>query len=140
MFIPNSKGEQLLQWVAFLARETFKVSVVTFLLLYVLEDIKPSFVENFLSMYYFLWATILSGVVAVILQNNNFFTAEESPLQSKRRFHILNLICACVGAGLLYARIQDQGVMAIIIAMISGAVIYLITYYLYSYEQGEESA
>ncbi|MBI5038106.1 MAG: hypothetical protein HZC01_05390 [Candidatus Kerfeldbacteria bacterium] len=141
MFIPNTKGERVLQWAVFIAREVFKVMLVTFLMLYVLEDIQPGFVGNFLEFNYFLWGTIGCGFLVIILQNNYTFIAlDEAAAARKKSGHLWNGAWALAGAGLVYTRIHDHGIVAVIISLVAGFIIYQLTLYLYSYDDTEEAA
>ncbi|MBI5467358.1 MAG: hypothetical protein HY975_04075 [Candidatus Kerfeldbacteria bacterium] len=42
----------------------FQVALATYLLLLLLENIRPGFVSFFLSLNFFLWVTIITGILA----------------------------------------------------------------------------
>ncbi len=100
-------------------REIFKVSFVTYFLLYLIDDMWPRIVSDYYNLNTILVIIFFSGLIVVIF-----------PLKQRSQdFSVLKpkniILIACLGIGialLVYYRIRDIGTLAVIISIVIGLV------------------
>lgn len=108
-----------------IAREVFQVSLVTYLILLILESIKSGFVGNFVNINYLLPVILISGIAMTVLADS-----EQVSEQPKRigEFDIYYIVAMSVGAGMLvYYKTSELGTISVVISVICSIVIILLS-------------
>src|SRR5690348_15382582 len=135
--------------IAIVTKELFQVSLITYLVLLIVETIKVNFVSFFFNLNILLGLVLVSGIVMVLaeveFENWRVFrkmtmnvdwdflfsslpTLDRKETLRKLTSHELNytFVVSLLGAGVVYYKIQNLGTIAFFIALTIFIVIFLI--------------
>jgi hypothetical protein len=122
-FFKDHKTEYLL------LEEIFKVSVVYYFVFYLLEQIFPGIISNFLNLNYILALVILTGFILVLgrgeEQEKSFFSEK---LTLKDWFFLISL--SLLGSLIIFFKIREIGFYAYLISLISFFILILVPYFI----------
>lgn len=136
----------LLSKFGIIVSELFQVSLVTYLILLLIETIDPGFVSNVFNLNYLLILVLVSGVLKVLpLSEKKYFDQWDlidlglekwiNKLKpkglSENDFYFI-LLVGFGGGILVYYKTQDLGQISIIISVITTIIIFLMSYLIFS--------
>ena len=105
-------------------RATFQVLLVVFLLTLLVRELYPG-VTGWVNINYFLILVIIFGIAAV-LTNDEDQDAREPAIITKRDYLFIGA-ASIAGTVIVWYKIQDIGKLAYLIAILSGALIFLLS-------------
>ena len=128
-----------------LVSEIFKISLLSYLLFYLIEDFFPGFVSSFFSMNILLGIVVGSGVLTVISQKPDSAKAstDEGRIEENKiraRDIVFIVILSIIAGGLIYLKTKDLGKLGLAISTISGIIILLMSILLLTEEEPVDSA
>ena len=120
-----------------LVSEIFKISLLSYLVFYLIEDFFPGFVTNFFSMNILLGIVAGSGVFTVISQKEESKEGEGKEAKNKIRARdiVFIVILSIIAGGLIYIKTKDLGKLGLAISIISGIIILLMSILLLTEEE-----
>ena len=118
------------------ARATFQVLLVVFLLTLLVRELYPG-VTGWVNMNYFIILVIIFGTVAV-LTNGKDQEVREPTIITKRDYYFIGA-ASIAGMAIVWYRIQDIGKLAYLIAILSGALIFLLSILVLGDDEEEQS-
>ena len=120
-----------------LIAEIFKISLLSYLVFYLIEDFFPGFVSGFFSMNILLGIVVGSGVFTVISQKEESKEGEGKEVKNKIRARdiVFIVILSIIAGGLIYLKTKDLGKLGLAISIISGIIILLMSILLLTEEQ-----
>jgi hypothetical protein len=105
-------------------RATFQVLLVVFLLTLLVRELYPG-VTGWVNTNYFLILVIIFGI-ATVLTNDEDQDAREPTIITKRDYLFIGA-ASIAGTVIVWYKIQDIGKLAYLIAILSGALIFLLS-------------
>ena len=125
-----------------LVSEIFKISLLSYLLFYLIEDFFPGFVSSFFSMNILLGIVAGSGVFTVVSQKEESKEGEGKEVKNKIRARdiVFIVILSIIAGGLIYLKTKDLGKLGLAISTISGIIILLMSILLLTEEEPVDSA
>lgn len=126
--------------------ELFQVSLVTYLILLLLETLDKGFVSNVFNLNYLLGVVLISGILKVLpisyKKNLNQWEIIDLGLFrlldqirpkgiSENQFYFIILI-GIGGAGLVYFKTRELGYISLLIAGITCLIIFLLSYLIFT--------
>ena len=125
-----------------LIADIFKISLLSYLLFYLIEDFFPGFVSGFFSMNILLGIVVWSGVFTVISQKEESKEGEGKEVKNKIRARdiVFIVILSIIAGGLIYLKTKDLGKLGLAISTISGIIILLMSILLLTEEEPVDSA
>lgn len=112
-----------------IVREVFVVSLLTYLLFSLIDDISRVFISDFFNLHILLGIVVVSGIITML-----FPSAEETRTTSSARRSIgsalMLLGLGVIAAVLILLRTVTQGKVSILYALLAGAATVGITYIL----------
>ena len=120
-----------------LVSEVFKISLLSYLLLYLIEDFFPGFVSGFFSMNILLGIVAGSGVFTVAIEKPAAESDKEAKIKDKIKIRdiIFIVILSIIAGGLIYLKTKSLGGLGLAISIISGIIILLMSILLLTEEQ-----
>lgn len=116
-----------------LAKDIFEVSLVSYLVFYLIDQIKQGFVSNFFNLNYILWTAIVSGIISAFSKEK-----EEKTKPLTTRDYIFITVLAIIGAAIIFYKTQDLGWLSWLVSAIAGILIVVISILLLSKDEEEE--
>ena len=112
-----------------LVSEIFKISLLSYLLFYLIEDFFPGFVSGFFSMNILLGIVVGSGVFTVISQKEEIKEGEKKEAKNniKASDIVFIVILSIIAGGLIYLKTKSLGGLGLAISIISGIIILLMS-------------
>ena len=128
-----------------LIADIFKISLLSYLVFYLIEDFFPGFVSGFFSMNILLGIVVGSGVFTVISQKpvSAKASAGEGRIEGneiKGRDIVFIVILSIIAGGLIYIKTKDLGKLGLAVSIISGIIILLMSILLLTEEEPFDSA
>lgn len=105
-------------------RVTFQVLLVVFLLTLLVREMYPG-VTGWVNINYFLILVIIFGIAAVLTNDEDQY-AREPAIITKRDYLFIGA-ASIAGTVIVWYKIQDIGKLAYLIAILSGALIFLLS-------------
>lgn len=116
---------------------TFQLLLILFLITLLLQEFKPEWIGQNISLNYFLIVVIIFGVLAVLLEPKR--EAEKiEPITINRKDYIFIAIAGIVGALIIFYKIENLGWLAYMISALSGILIILLSVLMLEEEEEEE--
>jgi len=106
-----------------LIREIFKMSLISFFIFLFIENFNEGFITNYLDINIFLISTIISGILYLIIKQEDDNVEKYS---FKIRDYILVIICCIVGSSIIFYNIKEIGKLSYLISVITGIIMFLI--------------
>ena len=114
--------------------EIFKISLLSYLGLYLIEDFFPGFVSSFLDMNIVLGIVVASGIFVAINQKSVSSADEEKELKNHEKIRgrdiVFIIILGIISGFLIYWKTKMLGSLALPISIISGIIIILMSFLL----------
>src|SRR3989338_4064766 len=125
-----------------LVSEIFKISLLSYLVFYLIEDFFPGFVSGFFNMNILLGIVVGSGVFTVISHKEESKEGEGKEVKNKIRARdiVFIVILSIIAGGLIYLKTKDLGKLGLAISIISGIIILLMSILLLTEEEPFDSA
>lgn len=117
--------KSLWQTILGVSRIVFEISLIVYLALFLLDEIKSGFVSNFFNTNYLLAVCIIFGALTALGQKNE---PKPKPQPLKKYDYILMAGLAVLAVIVVFAKIKEIGVLAWPISILSGVLIFLISY------------
>lgn len=133
MFLNVSKKEAIWWLTKEIISEIFKVSLISYLIFYLIESFKAGFIADYFNLNILLIITILSGVFMVLFKKEEESKKEVQKI--RKRDYIFIIILGVVATGLIYYKIKEIGWLSYVISPISGIIIILISILLLNEQQ-----
>jgi len=138
MLLGSQKIENYQNFLSDIITEFFKVSLLSYLFFYLLENFVVGFVVNFFNLNILLYLTIISGVVTVWIKDDK--KVEEAAAE-KQKFRIREIIfiilLGIISSLLIYYKIKEIGWVALVIAPLSGIIVILLSFLIYNQNDNE---
>lgn len=104
----------------------FEVSLVSYLLFYLIESLAPQFITQFFNLNILLGATMLSGVLAAIFPLPKKVGDEKLRKITVKDF-IFIAILSLIASALIWYQTKSIGQIALVIAILSGIVVFFMS-------------
>lgn len=108
----------------------FQTALVTYLLLYFIESLKPGFVTNYFSLDTWLWAAIVTGVLSSVWPMVVSPAKKQKPRLRWRDYLWLALL-AVGAAAVVYYKTQTIGWLSKIITPLAGLIVFGLSLLIY---------
>lgn len=139
MLLGSPKYEKI-YWLAKEAiTEIFKISLVSYLIYYLIEDFKTGFISSYFNLNILLWTTIISGVLTVWTRGDESREEKKEPEKIRARDYIFIVLLGLAAMTLIYYKIKTIGWLAYVISPISGIIIILLSILLLNESPDEEN-
>jgi len=126
--ITVSEKENLIIFIKRIVNEIFFGSLILYLIMFFLEEVKPNFVGNFLNMNYFLVLAITSGILAVLTKSDDLNKLDHLKKKLKNFDYIFAFILGIIGGTVTYYKITDgEAWLVAMMSLIVFVLIFLIT-------------
>ncbi len=124
-----------------LISEIFQASLLSYLVLYVLEDFIPGFVSKYLDINIMLGVVVASGVLTVLFRGWEEPQRDHKTKSSKWIWKnvVLIVVLSIAGGCLVFWRLKDLGAISAPIAILSGIIILLVSLLLLFEDENKES-
>ncbi|MFC1687638.1 hypothetical protein ACFL0L_03595 [Patescibacteria group bacterium] len=127
MFAEN-KSQRIWQFTRQIIKELFKVSLVSYFLLYLINDLAPGFVSRYFNLNIVLVIIVVSGIISI-------FGGEEEVKKEKKHIRMLDyifiLIAGLITAILIFVGIKDMGKLAYLVSIVAGGIVIIISILLF---------
>ncbi len=131
--LPNDRRKRFLVYLFGVTAELFQISILSYLIFYLIETFLTGFVSDRLKLNVVLWVVLASGALTVVLQDRVPVPLEERRNQASRRRDWLFVAgTGLAAAGLLYLKLKDLGWLGLAVAFISGAIVVLVSRHFFS--------
>jgi hypothetical protein len=117
-------------------RATFQVLLITFLLTLLIRELYPG-VTMWVNINYFLILVLIFGIAAVLTNDEDQHVHE--PVTITKRDYIFIGAASIAGTAIVWYKIQDIGKLAYLIAILSGALIFLLSILVLDDDEAEQS-
>jgi len=124
MLLMHQKRNNFLWMIQEIIKEIFKISLVSYLLFYLIENFKVGFISDYCNLNILLIITIVSGILTVAGKEE---VEENKREKIKVKDYMFILILGLVAAGLIFYNIKEIGKLAYLISIVSGIIIILIS-------------
>jgi hypothetical protein len=116
------------QYLGIIAEQLFHISLVTYLMLLLAETIKEDFVDYFFNLNILLVVVAISGVMM------SFFNTEKEQRSVINKSIPWKFIFAVSFGGMLlvYYKTETLGGLSLLIALVTGVIIFLMSYVVYT--------
>lgn len=136
MFLNINKKEAIWWLTKEIISEIFKVSLISYLIFYLVESFKAGFIADYFDLNILLIITILSGVFTVLFKKEE--EAKKEVQKIKKRDYVFIVTLGVVATGLIYYKIKEIGWLSYVISPISGIIIILISILLLNEQQEDD--
>jgi len=124
MLLMHQRRNNFLYMTQEIIKEIFKISLISYLLFYLVENFKAGFISDYFSLNILLIITIISGVLTVGGEKE---VEEKGKYSLKVRDYIFIIILGLIAAGLIFYSIKEIGKLAYLISIVSGVIVILIS-------------
>lgn len=126
MLLHTSRFELILAIVKAVSKEIFKVSLVSFLLFYLINDFFPGFVSDYFNLTILIYITIITGTLSIWLGVEKTESNEQAKHVSKKEYIFISIL-SMVSIILIFYRIHSIGKLSYFISILSGIIIFLLS-------------
>lgn len=107
--------------------DIFQVSLISYLVLLLIEEFASGFATNFLNINWLLGIIVVSGVLTIIFYQED----KQQETRQVKWWDYLLIVLLGISAGIIiFWQMQDLEWIAIVISIFSGLIIILISYFL----------
>ncbi len=118
----SNPARTIIHYLNILFIELFKASLISYLLLYLIDELWPGFVLNYYNLNIILLVIIISGILALWVKED-----KNAKKTYNERIGMIIMVLFSLGAGLLiFFKIKQIGWIAYIISIVGAAMIYLL--------------
>ncbi len=122
-----AEKEDLIIFIKKIINEIFSLSLVFYLILFLLEEIKSNFVSNYLNINIFLILTIISGILAVLTKSDEVYKINEKNKKREVFDYIIASVLGLIGGIVTYYKITDiEHWLSLLISLMIFILIFLI--------------
>lgn len=114
-------------FLRFFIDEVFRVALLTYLFLLLLEALQPGFVSTYFNLTILFLLVLVAGVISTLLSKTPP-DAETKEYHVRRRDVVLTIIFALLAAPVIYLKIAPIGAAAWFIAGLSSFLIFGLSY------------
>ncbi|MFA6296251.1 MAG: hypothetical protein WC663_02785 [Patescibacteria group bacterium] len=119
-------------------QQIFGIFLIGYLFFFLIDQIFDNFVSNFINLNYILAIVIISGILLILIKDNDDKLVTENQEKNSWKFSILAFFLGLIAAILIFVKIMSLGiVLSIIISILSGVLIWLISYLLLDNSQND---
>lgn len=126
----ESKSTTIVTRFLLVTEELFKVSLVTYLVLYLIEQLQDGFVSYFFNMNVLLIAAIVSGAITFLFSRKEGQLQNTIQLERKNIFFLV--VVALISAVVIFMIIKPVGVLAYVVSPLAGIIVLLLILSFYS--------
>lgn len=137
MLLHSSRHETILRVTSEIIKEIFKVSLISYLLFYLINDTFTGFVSDYFNITIILWVTIIAGVLSIWLGNEKNESNERATSGGLKEYAFISIL-SLVSIFLIYYRIQSVGRLSYYISILSGVIIFLISILIRNEDKNEK--
>ncbi len=109
----------------FLANEIFRMLLLVYLLLYLLEQYVPGFVTYSVNLTWMLVVVIVTGCIGALFPEKNVAKQQNTPLRI--RDYVFVILLAVAGGVLVYVKVKSMGAFSIPLSILSALIIALLS-------------
>ncbi len=121
MFLKDKKAGFWTHFYLLVIVELFKVSLVTYLCLYLLESMSASFVSNYFNINAILAIAAVSGVISVFVHNEEAqYTFQKPGIKE----YCIGSILALTSAGIVYRQTRTVGHFSVLLAIVTVLIVF----------------
>lgn len=137
MFLKTYKRELCWHLIREIISEIFKVSLISYLIFYLIESFKEGFIIDYFNLNILLTITVLSGIFTVLFKKE----AEEKKEKQiiRPRDYIFIIILGLIAAVVIYYKIKGLGWLSYVISIVSGVIIILLSILLINESDEDDS-
>lgn len=118
-------------------REIFKVSLVSYLLLYLIDNYQIGFVSDYFNINILLTIALITGVITIIFKEE---TLDDNLQKSLTKMdYLFIIIIGIISSLLVYFNIKEIGKLAYLISAVTGVIIILISILLLKDSSADET-
>lgn len=137
MFSQINKKEAYWWLTKEIISEIFKISLISYLVFYLIESFKTGFITDYFELNILLIITILTGIFTVLFKKEADEKKEKQIIRPKD--YIFIIILGLVAAGIIYYKIKGLGWLSYVISVISGVIIILLSILLLNEPEEDDS-
>jgi peptidoglycan/LPS O-acetylase OafA/YrhL len=115
-----------------LAKDVFGVSLVSYLVFFLIDQIKQGFVSDFFNLNYILGVAVVSGIISAFSKEKE---KEVKPLTI--RDYIFIIVLAIIGAAIIFYKTQGLGWLSWLVSAVAGVLIVIVSILLLSKDEKE---
>lgn len=121
-----------------LAKDIFEVSLVSYLIFYLIDQIKQGFVSDFFNLNYILGVAIVSGIISAFSKEEESSTGPVEEKHLTIRDYIFIIVLAIIGATIIFYKIQGLGWLSWLVSIMAGVLIVVVSILLLSKDEEEK--
>lgn len=122
----QTKSISIYRIIITLVEETFRIALVAYIVLLVLDQLISGFVSSQVNLNVLLWAVIITGLITILVNR------AESPAETGQAIrpgiwsHVVLSGVSLVGGYFVFSKLGDLGSWRMVVALITAGLIYLI--------------
>lgn len=107
---------------------TFHILLIAFLVTLLIQELKPGYIEQHLSMNYFLILVVVLGIVSITLGPKDGLRIHKIQVGGlTERDYLLAALAGIIGASLICYKVSELGWLSFAISIVSGALLTLLS-------------
>jgi len=133
MFLNNQKLGDVSKVAGNLFKELFKVSFISYFVLYFFETVQEGLVSYFIDLNIFLTIAILSGIIIIITGESS--SEQEEKIPHTVRYYFISASFSLIAALIIFLQTKEIGTISVLLAALSGVLIMSVSYFYISTQQ-----
>jgi len=134
------KKEKLVVFIKKIINEIFSFSLILYLILFLLEEIKPNFVLNYLNLNSFLILVVVSGILTVLTKSDDINKLDKTEKKTKKIDYIFAFILGAIGGIVTYYKIKEiENWLSLVISLVIFILIFLIALLFLDKDEGKNN-
>jgi purine-cytosine permease-like protein len=126
MLLRSSIYDRLLLYSREITTEVFQVSLITYLLFYLIDNFKIGFISDYFNLNALLWIALASGTLSIWFKSDVIEEKTESKAV-KIRNYIFIIALSLISVGLIYYKIKSIGKFSYFVSPLCGLLILLLS-------------
>ncbi|MDP2683957.1 MAG: hypothetical protein Q8P20_02765 [bacterium] len=119
----NEKKEKIYFYINEINTEIFKASLLTFLILFLIDTIYPRVVSNYFNFNILIILIIISGLIVFVFDNK--VNIDDHKNENKFKIYVLYIIISIISGLIIYFNINYEKNINILISIITSIIILL---------------
>lgn len=108
---------------------TFHILLIAFLVALLVQELKPGYIEQHLSMNYLLILVVVLGIVSITLEPKGGLRIHKIQLAGlTERDYLFAALAGIIGACLICYKLSELGWLSFAISIVSGSLITLLSF------------
>jgi len=120
----NQKHIHIKRSIYEIIAEIFKVSLLTYFILFIIEEFNKGIISNYFNFNILLTIIVVTGIATVLLDTDDQIEQRKN-LRTKELLTIIAV--AIIGGAIVFFKLQDVGIIAYIISFLSMVLVFLIS-------------